>query len=499
VAENLKKSARTFADEFLDASSAHFPRSGKVIHDAVWGSIHLKGSEVALLDTALMQRLRHLHQTAFAFLVYPSARHSRFEHSLGVLRQTDNHLRALRERFPNIVTEEAVTVLRLAALLHDCSHGMFSHTSEEIYRFLPDVLEFTEPKGEYPRHNASELIARFILESPKFREIIDLCAKNKAPLHTDGQTLAHLITGDYTKTPAHDAWQVDVINGPLDADKLDYISRDGLHTGLPLSLDLERFWLSTEIQFVEKGKVKGIEHDQTRLVINRSGITAIEQILFSRFQLTSSVYHHHKIRACDCFFKTWIEKQQEDKKFTKAIDFVRANDNDFFTQTTMLRRNLPKRVLVLSFETLTSKSGANPKSFPDAFLNLMEESNQTPEGSARLREIAMEIAKESKVRKEDRKSIWIDLPPLPKTTGLGNTLVNQGTKDTPNFVLLEEIFPISQWRKMYMQRSWRGHVFAPPKYVDQVRKNAAAVLEKKIDGLKVRPEAFSFCKLEPPG
>lgn len=502
MTKNLESSVQEFANEYLDSASAPFPRSGKVIHDAVWGSIHLKDYEVALLDSALMQRLRYLHQTAFAFLVYPSARHTRFEHSLGVLRQTENHLRALRERFPKFVTEESVSILRLAALLHDCSHGMFSHTSEEIYKFLPDVLEFTGPKGKYPGHNASELIARFILESPKFREVINFCAKNKAPIHTSGNFLARLITGQHNPESPHDSWKVDVINGSLDADKLDYIARDGLHTGLPLSLDLERFWLSTEVQVVEKGAVKEIAHDQTRLVINRSGITAIEQILFSRFQLTSSVYHHHKIRACDCMFKSWIEEKQLQGEFTEAIDFVRATDIDFFKHgNRFLRKEMPKRVLALSFETLRSEgsSATTSWSLPDEFMTLMDEANQTPEGARRLREIAAKIGDEAKMPPEDRRLIWVDLPLLPKVSGLGQTIVNQGTKEKPSFTLLEEIFPISQWRTMYMQKNWRGHVFAPHKYVDRVRKCVRSVLEREIKGLKVLNEAFSFCKLEPPG
>jgi HD superfamily phosphohydrolase len=496
VAADLKQDVEKFATEQLDCVSAPFPKSGKVIHDAVWGSIHVKNYEVSLLDSSLFQRLRYLHQTAFAFLVYPSARHTRFEHSLGVLRQTDNHLRALKERFPSYVTEETIATLRLAALMHDCSHGMFSHTSEEIYRFLPDVLEYTSEKGKYPGHNASELIARFILESPHFRKTIDFFAKNKVAVHGSWEDLARLIAGDHTNTKPHDSWKVDVINGPLDADKLDYIARDGLHTGLPLSMDLERFWLSTEIQCVEKGKIKGITHDQTRLVINRSGINAIEQILFSRFQLTSSVYHHHKIRACDCFFKSWIEDQQEKGNFKSAIDFVRATDMDFLKENRLQRRALPKRVMALSFETLQSKKGPSAP-LPDEFLGLVDEANQTAEGSGRLRKIAHRIAEEAGLKKEDHKLVWVDLPPLPKITGLGQTIVNQGTREKPTFTLLEEVFPINAWRTMYTQKNWRGHVFAPPDHVEKIKKIAVSTLEDEVKDLRVLPEAFSFCKLTP--
>lgn len=302
---DLINAMNNFAQRVCDYKPDPFPNTGKVIHDAVWGSIELRKHEIVLLDCSLLQRLRYLHQTGFAFQVFPSARHTRFEHSLGVLRQTDQHLKALSSRFSEFVGENEITELRLAALLHDCSHGMFSHTSEEVYRFLPDMWELIGPGLEYADYKASELVAFFILNSPAFKETMNFFAQNGIAIQATTDELSLLICGQQKRFPNHyRRWLFDVINGPLDADKLDYILRDGLHTGIPLTLDLDRFWLATEIQYLEKGCVPGIEEDETRLVINQSGISAVEQILFARLQLTSSVYHHHKIRACDCLFKS---------------------------------------------------------------------------------------------------------------------------------------------------------------------------------------------------
>jgi hypothetical protein len=68
----------------------------KIIHDGLWGTFELQSHEVALLDTPLLQRLRYLHQTGAVYLTYPSAHHTRFEHTLGALYQIGRLCQALR-------------------------------------------------------------------------------------------------------------------------------------------------------------------------------------------------------------------------------------------------------------------------------------------------------------------------------------------------------------------------------------------------------------------
>jgi HD superfamily phosphohydrolase len=465
-----------FAVRMCNYKPAPFPRTGKVIHDAVWGSIELRKHEVVLLDCSLLQRLRYLHQTGFAFQVFPSARHTRFEHSLGVLRQTDRHLKALSSRFSEFVGENEITELRLAALLHDCSHGMFSHTSEEVYRFLPDMLELIGPGCDYEDYKASELVALLILKSPSFKETMDFFAQNGVALHGTPEELSQLICGQQRRFPnPYKRWLFDVINGPVDADKLDYILRDGLHTGIPLTIDLDRFWLATEIQYLEKGCVEGVEANETRLVINQSGISAVEQILFARFQLTNSVYHHHKIRACDCLFKSWIEDRQKEDKFSRTVDFIQASDTDFLNEVRNLRREeMLKTALVISRGTAKLEP---------AFWQLVVQSNKKPEESRKLRDIADAIAKEAAVPPDLQNRVWIDLPPLPKVDDLGATIVNLERPPAKSFARLDTLFPVDDWKVMYLNKKWKGYVFSPIKYISEVEKAAKKILPAQIAGL----------------
>lgn len=80
ILNNIDKFVGKYLEKYIESNC-----DSKVVHDAIWGSINLHSWEVAILDMPLLQRLRRIHQTGLAFLIYPSANHTRFEHSIGVL------------------------------------------------------------------------------------------------------------------------------------------------------------------------------------------------------------------------------------------------------------------------------------------------------------------------------------------------------------------------------------------------------------------------------
>ena len=117
----------------------------KQIHDPVWGTISLRPLEVAIVDSPLLQRLRHLRQLGVAHWVYPSAGHSRFEHSLGVLFQTQQLTSAINRAgetkySQQVISDDDVQMLRVAALIHDVGHPVLSHVSEYALRLDPMAL-----------------------------------------------------------------------------------------------------------------------------------------------------------------------------------------------------------------------------------------------------------------------------------------------------------------------------------------------------------------------
>ena len=104
----------------------------KIIIDPVHGDIGLSKLETELIDTPTFQRLRRIKQLGFAYTVYPNARHSRFEHSLGVMHIMGRILESLRSKDNDAISDEHVRKLRIAALLHDIGHYPYSHLMEKI-------------------------------------------------------------------------------------------------------------------------------------------------------------------------------------------------------------------------------------------------------------------------------------------------------------------------------------------------------------------------------
>ena len=136
-------------------------RYAKTIRDPVHGWIRLLDSEAKIVDSPLLQRLRYVKQLGFAYLVYPSATHTRFEHTLGVLyianmlierirhlvaTADEPHVRALKPIFEDRdKSSELIRSLRLAALLHDVGHPPWSHAIE--HDLLDMVVRTTAREG----------------------------------------------------------------------------------------------------------------------------------------------------------------------------------------------------------------------------------------------------------------------------------------------------------------------------------------------------------------
>ncbi len=496
----LKRPIEQLADAYL--GQPEFPRSKKVIHDAIWGTQQLHPHEVAVLDSRLLQRLRYLHQTGLSYLTYPSTTHSRFEHTLGVLYQADRLSRALSEKYSKQEGQfpsSLPTKIRLAAILHDCSHGFFSHTSEEIYRLFPEVEACVGDGGEYEAKSPSEMLCTLILSSGPFERFFKELEKHLPALDFKPKDLATLILGEMPDKLQ--GYQTDIINGPFDADKLDYISRDGHYSGLPLGIDLDRLWYATEIQVLQAGDVPELDEPHRRLVIGRSGINSLEQIVAARMNLTASLYHHHKVRAAECMVKAAVEYAKKQglpiagSRMETAADFLRMTDLTFLADSernpdatlrrligNLANRRLLKRALVItniSFEKPDDlEGGGEAAQEDDKTYNLVGELVLLTKKSGdmqRLRTLAERICADAgnPCLPEE---VWIDLPDLPKTRDLSRTFVNIGTSAKPEFRTLSGFIPLDQWGKQYVINKWRGHVFCPPDCVEKISPVAEKVL-----------------------
>jgi HD superfamily phosphohydrolase len=239
----------------------------EVIRDPLWDNIRLDRTALLALDTPAVQRLRYIRQLGHAFLVYPGATHTRFEHALGAYPRARRALAALEERGElDCIPDEECTAVRLAALLHDIGHYPFSHALEE---------------AGFPSHEALG-IAKL-----SYGEL------GNRLIEIGGADLPRRI-GDLVGGRSGSALQ-GLVSGSLDLDKIDYLSRDAFMCGVPYgTVDVDR--LLASLTLVEAG-------GRLEVGVHEKGVSALESLLFAKYQMYRNVYWHHAVRAATCMFK----------------------------------------------------------------------------------------------------------------------------------------------------------------------------------------------------
>lgn len=232
------------------------------IRDPIHGFIRIEGRECDIVDSPVFQRLRHVRQLAMAYLVYPSATHSRFEHTLGVMHVAGRMCERLKIDSPYTQT------IKFAALLHDVGHGPFSHPSEEVLAAVAPA-DVKEKAGGLDKIH--ELITRrIILTNPQLRKLV--ADKEREQIVS---LLDHGLDQPLFKS---------IISGALDADKQDYLLRDSYACGVRYGVfDLERLH---GVLATDEGP------DGSQLVVEDDGLHTLEQFVLARYFLTTQVIRH---------------------------------------------------------------------------------------------------------------------------------------------------------------------------------------------------------------
>jgi HD superfamily phosphohydrolase len=134
---------------------------------------------------------------------------------------------------------------------------------------------------------AGEILSSFIVESTPFRRFVE--ALNAVwSCNIDCEQVSKIFTGQLDDDQFYLS---EIVHGPFDADKLDYLHRDGMFSGLSMNVDLDRLLSSIRTNTYRGSK---------RLTGAITGTTPLEQIMFNKMLLHTGIYHHHKVRACDC-------------------------------------------------------------------------------------------------------------------------------------------------------------------------------------------------------
>ena len=246
----------------------------EIIRDPLWNNIRVDPVALRLVDSAAFQRLRYVRQLGLAYLVYPGASHSRFEHALGTYHLARRTLMLFGEQ-DNVraLDPESCRVVRYAALLHDIGHYPFSHALEEIGAI----------------HH--EEVARPLIMQGEVSDILRDALGDDAP-----QRIMDLIRGR-SDNPLQG-----LISGSLDLDKIEYLKRDAFMCGVNYGdIDAERLLDSLTV-------VDNPEGGEPMVGIFEKGLSALESLLFAKYQMYRNVYWHHAVRSATAMYMRLVER-----------------------------------------------------------------------------------------------------------------------------------------------------------------------------------------------
>ncbi len=247
------------------------------IRDPLWNTIVLDDVARRLIDTPVFQRLRYVRQLGLAHLVYPGATHTRFEHALGAYHLARRTLAVLDERheLDGAIAPGERAVVTAAALLHDVGHHPFSHALEEIGA----------------QHH--EVAARPLITRGPIADELRASIAHDAP-----ERVYALIRGE-SASPLQG-----LISGSLDLDKIEYLKRDAFMCGVPYGeIDVDRLINALTVVRDSGGALSG----RTTIGVLDKGLSALESLLFAKYQMYRNVYWHHAVRSATAMYKRLVD------------------------------------------------------------------------------------------------------------------------------------------------------------------------------------------------
>jgi len=297
------------------------------IRDPIYNFIKLDSEERLLVNSGPFQRLRHIHQLALSYLVYPGATHRRFEHSLGVMEVASRIYDVVTD--PENVYHETVRdlvprrtdhnwsywrrALRAAALCHDMGHLPFSHAAEK------ELL----PEGTRHEDLSREIILSNHL-APCFKSL-KIDPEDVAKIAVGPQYFKKRKGFDLYKFTNWESILYEIIGGDVfGADRMDYLLRDAYHAGVAYG----RFDQSRLIDTLRILPRLDLESEEPELGITLGGVQTAESLLWARYFMYTQIYFHPVRRIYDIHLKEFLKEWLPGGTFGADIDqHLRRTDN----------------------------------------------------------------------------------------------------------------------------------------------------------------------------
>lgn len=424
------------------------------IRDPIHGYIVITDVERDLIDTRPVQRLREIKQLAGAHLTYPGGEHSRFSHSLGVMRLAG----VLANRFVQLgyLSQDDLQKARIAGLLHDVGHGPFSHMYEEIL-------------DKY-RHMTHEDVAQWLIKKSELQDVL-----KKHGYSPD--ELSKLSVGCLEKTKKPFLNQI--IASQFDVDIMDYLVRDSYFTGVEYGkVDIYRLIDSIDII------------DNKSLGVDMAASYALEAFIIARYEMFKAVYFHRSVRAAEVMLIRAMDYANEKLSLTAfktPEDYLQLNDASVMLGLLSLKDAKEKP---LKFSYKIAKMLDNRQLFKCAYEMIIHRRDEFFTSILSREEIRRQIAQEmSDKTGVDIDFIYIDVPTVPSVPyypmqkRLADIPVFQNlSRGSKSVQRLSEVSPLVETLMGYMDVI-RVYTAAP--YRKKIREAAEQVFGKRSYSTRV--------------
>lgn len=311
-----------------------YPRTTLYLEDPIYGQVALDPRLCRLFYHPLFQRLNYVRQLSFAYLVFPSASHSRLSHVLGVMRNAEVALRRMFDKgwiytsqgreqldISHSDRRRLLTKAQVCALLHDVGHGPFGHALDKLIPYLGMAGSSEVPDKVYSVKYVQELLADEVSEVAqeagfRLEDVLNILDKERR-----------------TDLEGFDGLTLDLIDSPLDVDRMDYLVRDAHMTGLGMG--------HSNVQaLIEHMRPFRRDDGYVSLTFDESALPHLEHLLYTRDIMYINCYEHPRkvcaerllARLAEYLLGRGLEQDDlmlfTDEQFLTALNMLIAHGTD---------------------------------------------------------------------------------------------------------------------------------------------------------------------------
>ena len=325
-----------------------------LIFDNIHNYIEVDEIAISIIDTPEFQRLRRIYQGGVLYYVFPTANHSRFEHSIGTYHLAKKFINNIKYNQTELnITNNIVKVISVAGLCHDLGHLMYSHLFDDI--FLPKLSNYKNLGNVCIHEERSIIILKNIVNKYKINITSDELVVIGDLINPKNNNY-----DNWNKEFKIGRWIFEIISNPrnnVDVDKFDYINRDNRAIGLKLDVDFSRLILQPRVI-----------NDEICYPIQAK--ESLYHLFFIRYQLHRRIYHHKTVKAIEILMSELLSELEKTYKISqyltdveqmiKLVDnFIYNSDNPKVNE--IINKIETRRLPSLVFEKISLKEFTFPK------------------------------------------------------------------------------------------------------------------------------------------